>query len=182
MYPGRAGPTLCGRDAKGAVMLECPRCGYGNAPDADFCANPDCHAFLGFDSRRPTSTGGPPSSPRPAEPPIPQPGPPPGPHGRPFPPPIPPATAVHPMGGGPMGPQGQRRGVRLKLEPAELTVEPGSVATAGVTVRNAGTRVEGISLSLTGPAAAFGTIQPPSMAVFPDAEQQAVVRFMPARG
>jgi len=56
------------------------------------------------------------------------------------------------------------------------------MATATLTVRNVGTRVEGFSLILNGPAGAFGTIDPPTLAVFPDAEQQAVVRFMPARG
>src|SRR5215207_4182302 len=147
-------------------MFECPTCGYGNAHDTDFCANPDCRTFRGFGGRRPAPPGGPASA-------------------RPAPPPVHPATSVRPMAGTPTArPQirGQRRGVRLKLEPADLNVEPGSVTTASLTVRNVGTRVEGFSLALNGPAAAFGTIDPPALTVFPDATQQAVVRFMPARG
>jgi beta-lactam-binding protein with PASTA domain len=167
-------------------MVECRNCGYGNAPNADFCANPDCGAFLGF-GPRPGPTGGPaPGVPRP-QPPRPvmrQPRPFMPPSGQPVrqagPPPAQPVTSAAPT----VGPQAreQRRGVRLKLEPAELSVEPGSVVTTTVTVRNVGTRVEGFSLSLHGPAGMFGTIDPPTLAVYPDTEQQAVVRFMPARG
>jgi beta-lactam-binding protein with PASTA domain len=170
-------------------MLECPKCGYGNAPNTDFCANPDCQAFLGFDPRQPNPTGGPASAPQPM---APQPWP--VQHQHPAqpsePPPVRPVTSVQPVAvASPVEPQihgqqthGQRRGVRLKLEPAELSVEPGSVASATVTVRNVGTRVEGFVLALNGPAGTFGTIDRPTLSVFPDGEQQAVVRFMPARG
>ena len=162
-------------------MFECPKCGYGNAPDTDFCANPDCRAFLGFGGRQPRPSSGPASAP-PLE--AQRTRPMPSNAGRPAPPPVHPATSIRPTAAGipSASPQGQRRGVRLKLEPADLRVEPGSAVTASLTVRNVGTRVEGFSLVLNGPAAAFGTIDPPALTVFPDTSQQAVVRFMPARG
>jgi len=169
-------------------MVECRNCGYGNAPNADFCANPDCGAFLGFGPKpgRPAPGARGPQPTRQSRPPMPSSGQPVRPVGQPIRPAEPPtAQPVTSAFAAPAaGPQAreQRRGVRLKLEPAELSVEPGSVVTTTVTVRNVGTRVEGFSLSLHGPAGMFGAIDPPTLAVYPDTEQQAVVRFMPARG
>jgi hypothetical protein len=52
----------------------------------------------------------------------------------------------------------QKRGVRLTIEPAELTVASGSEVTTTVAVRNLGTRVEEFRLMPRGPA----TPLPPS--------------------
>jgi hypothetical protein len=52
----------------------------------------------------------------------------------------------------PAGPA-QKRGVRVTIEPAELTVAPGSEVTTTVTVRNLGTRVEEFRLMPRGRAA-----------------------------
>lgn len=84
----------------------------------------------------------------------------------------------------PMPPPGpaQRSGVRLALDPAELDVEPGGVATAGLTVRNTGTRVEEFELAVLDPGAAFAAIEPRTVSVFPDDEHTAVLRFAPDRG
>ncbi|MGH3871871.1 MAG: PASTA domain-containing protein [Pseudonocardiaceae bacterium] len=75
----------------------------------------------------------------------------------------------------------QRRGVRVTVEPAELTVDPGGEVTTTVTVRNLGTRVEQFQLMPQGPGAAYASITPPTLSVYPDDEQPAVVRFAPLR-
>lgn len=90
------------------------------------------------------------------------------------------ATPVHPE---PVrAEQGQRRGVRLTLDPAELAVDPRAVATATLTVRNTGTRVEEFELAVRGPGGSFATVEPWTLSVFPDDEATAVVRFAPERG
>jgi hypothetical protein len=76
----------------------------------------------------------------------------------------------------------QKRGVRVTIEPAELTVAPGSEVTTTVTVRNLGTRVEEFRLMPRRPAAPFASITPTTLSIYPDDEQRAVVRFAPARG
>jgi hypothetical protein len=70
----------------------------------------------------------------------------------------------------------------VTIEPAELTVDPGSEVTTTVAVRNIGTRVEEFRLIPRGPAAAFASITPSTLSVYPDDEQRAVVRFAPPRG
>ncbi len=76
----------------------------------------------------------------------------------------------------------QRRGVRVTIEPAELTVDPGGQVTTTVTVRNLGTRVEEFQLVPQGPGAAYASITPATLSIYPDLEQRAVVRFSPPRG
>ncbi len=83
---------------------------------------------------------------------------------------------------GPTAGADQKRGVRVTIEQAELTVSPGSEVTTTVTVRNLGTRVEEFRLVPRGPAAAFASITPTTLSVYPGDEQRAVARFAPARG
>lgn len=145
-------------------MGDCPKCGLANPGAVDFCPNPQCRTYLGWAAAA--------APPRPPVLPSPSAGPPTV-QLRP--------AAASPLVGPPAGPP-QRRGVRVTVEPAELTVAPGSEATTTVTVRNLGTRVEEFRLMPRGPAAAFASITPITLSVYPDDEQQAVVRFAPLRG
>ncbi|MGH3695386.1 MAG: PASTA domain-containing protein [Pseudonocardiaceae bacterium] len=70
----------------------------------------------------------------------------------------------------------------MTIEQDELTVSPGSEVTTTVTVHNLGTRVEEFRLVPGGPAAAFASITPTALSVYPGDEQRAVARFAPARG
>ncbi|MGH8572673.1 MAG: hypothetical protein ACREX8_08870, partial [Gammaproteobacteria bacterium] len=54
--------------------------------------------------------------------------------------------------------------------------------TTKVTVRNLGTRVEEFELVAQGPGAAFASVIPATLSIYPDVEQRAVVRFAPVRG
>ncbi|OLT14849.1 hypothetical protein BJF78_17630 [Pseudonocardia sp. CNS-139] len=188
-------------------MADCPTCGFRNTAGADFCQNPDCRAYLGFSTgvvRAPDpsqSGAGPAYQQPPHQPPTqyqapPQQAPQPqyhapqtsayqqppvqasGPHRPPGP------QSYGPQSFGPQstgGTPAQRRGVRLRLETAELTAEPGGVVTTTATVRNTGTRVEEFRLVVRGPAAEFGAVDPPALSVYPDDERTAVVRFSPER-
>jgi len=91
-------------------------------------------------------------------------------------------SAVHPSAGTPQTvPPSQHRGVRLTLETGALTAEPGGMVTTSATVRNTGTRVEEFRLAVRGPAGTFGAVDPPTLSVYPDDEQNAVLQFMPER-
>lgn len=162
-------------EGKGADVVNCPKCGYSNADNADFCANPDCQTYLGFATGVSNAPAGPP---RPTV--------------RPNSPgqrvtPGRPVVGVARVGGHTVNqppqppPDGQRRGVRLRLEPERLAVDPGGVGTATVSVRNTGTRVEDFGLVVTGSAAVFTTVEPARLSVYPDSEESAVLRFSPRR-
>lgn len=72
-------------------------------------------------------------------------------------------------------------GAAASLEPHALDVDPGSVATCTVTVRNTGSVVDELSFSVLGPAGEWADVQPPSISLFPGAEGTATVRFRPPR-
>jgi beta-lactam-binding protein with PASTA domain len=191
-------------------MGDCPKCGLANVGAVDFCPNPQCRTYLGWASAaappRPADQQAvvdeQPTAAAPAQPTgqqvvidtQPTAVAPPQPTGqqptaavprqRTGPPrmqqPKPPAPAP-PMTGPPAGPP-QKRGVRVTMEPTELTVDPGSQVTTTVTVLNLGTRVEEFQLIPQGPGAAFASITPDTLSIYPDLEQRAVVRFAPPRG
>ena len=155
-------------------MGDCPKCGFVNPGAVDFCPNPQCRTYLGWAS----ATGAaplPPSSSRPAAetqviaaaPLEPAGG--------------PPTTVLEPVGEPTAGPP-QKRGVRLTIEQPELTVNPGSDIATAVIVHNLRTRVEEFRLVPRGPAAAYASINPTTLSVYPGDEQRAAVRFAPARG
>ncbi|MGH3875225.1 MAG: PASTA domain-containing protein [Pseudonocardiaceae bacterium] len=146
-------------------MRDCPKCGLADPGAVDFCPNPQCRAYLGWASAAAPGT-------TPAVTPGTTPTVPPG---------TTPTVQMRPAPGPPPGPP-QKRGVRVTIEPAELTVDPGSEVAATVTVRNLGTRVEEFRLMPRGPAAVFASITPTTLSVYPDDQQPAVVRFAPARG
>ena len=72
-------------------------------------------------------------------------------------------------------------GAAASLEPHALSVDPGGVATCAVTVRNTGSVVDELSLSVLGPTSEWAQVDPPSLSLFPGAEGTATVRFRPPR-
>ena len=67
------------------------------------------------------------------------------------------------------------------LEPANLSVEPGSQAFLTVKVRNNGTIVDRFELSVVGPLAGWAHVEPASLSLFPGQEGQAQIAFAPPR-
>ena len=125
-------------------MGDCPKCGLANPGAVDFCPNPQCRTYLGW-----ASAAAPP--PQPASPPATQ---------QPTPPVAGPPAAGPPIAGPPIAGPEQKRGVRVAIEPTDLTVDPGGEVTTKVTVRNLGTRVEEFQLVPQGTAAAFASVMP----------------------
>lgn len=69
----------------------------------------------------------------------------------------------------------------IKLPGEVVQVAPGATATVSVTVRNTGTVVDQFTVEVLGEAAAWATVQPPTLSLFPGAEGQAAVTFAPPR-
>src|SRR5205085_1351849 len=75
-------------------------------------------------------------------------------------------------------PSGNRRpssvahvmGATASLSPASVTVEPGRSATCTLRVRNTGTVVDQLTLDVLGDAAAWATVSPPTLSLFPGAD------------
>ncbi|WP_433725837.1 PASTA domain-containing protein [Nocardia sp. CA-129566] len=147
-------------------MRECSNCGQPNSENAEFCVNPQCRTYLGWA----TSAFSDPAAHQPpnrtrvgAQTAGVLPGPPAQPSG--------PATPSSP----------QRFGVRVTMEPTELSVDPGAAVVSTVTVHNTGTRVEEFELGVAGPLRPFAHLEPAVLSVFPDAKVTAVLRFAPPR-
>ncbi|MGD0863352.1 MAG: hypothetical protein ABSA21_11430 [Candidatus Limnocylindrales bacterium] len=69
----------------------------------------------------------------------------------------------------------------VKLPSEVVQVVPGATATVPVTIRNTGTVVDQFTIEILGEAAAWATVQPPTLSLFPGAEGQTVVTFAPPR-
>lgn len=67
------------------------------------------------------------------------------------------------------------------LEAASVPVEPGGTATTTVRLRNDGDTVEEYQLSVVGAPAAWATVEPRSVRLFPGTRGQAQVTFQPPR-
>ncbi len=67
------------------------------------------------------------------------------------------------------------------LEPANLTVDPGSQAALTVKVRNNGSIVDRFEISVVGPLAAWAHVEPASLSLFPGQEGEARIAFAPPR-
>ena len=67
------------------------------------------------------------------------------------------------------------------LDPTTVEVVPGTEAVCAVRLRNTGTVVDQFSLSVLGDAAAWTTVEPPALTLFPSAEGTAIVHFRPPR-
>src|SRR3954468_18697984 len=72
-------------------------------------------------------------------------------------------------------------GVALFLEPANVSVEPGQQASIRIRVRNTGRVVDRVKLTVLGSRAAWATITPPSVNLYPGTEGTATLVFAPAR-
>ncbi|MFC7547732.1 hypothetical protein [Plantactinospora sp. GCM10030261] len=169
------------------MSMTCRACGRVNANGAQFCANPDCGAYLPWDgdpSGRPGSGG--PYTGR-----VPMPG---GAHGGSGPPspggPIPPAGGYGGQpppggaggyGGPPPGGGDQRGAVRATLADPVVEVTPGSTGSTTLSVYNAGTQVDGFLIRLSGPAAAWSTVEPSELSVYPEQTGTVTLRFAPPR-
>lgn len=73
-----------------------------------------------------------------------------------------------------------RVGVTLSLSPNEVNVEPGGEAVFEVLVRNTGTIVDQFTIQVTGDAARWAFVDPPSVNLYPDSDAAVVtLRFSP---
>jgi hypothetical protein len=71
----------------------------------------------------------------------------------------------------------------LRLEPTRLGVDPGGTVTAELTVYNPGHRVEGYDLDVVAQRPMpWATVTPPTLSVYPQQEESAVVTFSPPSG
>ena len=71
--------------------------------------------------------------------------------------------------------------VIVKLPGDVVQVVPGAVATVSVTIRNTGTIVDQFTVEVLGDAAAWSTVEPTTISLFPAAEGQVLVNFAPPR-
>jgi len=71
--------------------------------------------------------------------------------------------------------------VMIKLPGEVVQVVPGVETTVAATVRNTGTIVDQFTFEILGDPAAWTTVDPPTLSLFPGAEGKATVRFAPPR-
>jgi hypothetical protein len=69
----------------------------------------------------------------------------------------------------------------LVLEPTSIGVAPGGEAVCSVRIRNVGHVVDQFTLTVLGEAAAWATVIPPALSLFPGAEGTAEIHFRPPR-
>lgn len=72
-------------------------------------------------------------------------------------------------------------GALAVLETRLLPVEPGNQVSAQVRVRNTGSVVDQFTFQILGDAQGWATVQPPTLSLFPGAEEAATVTFSPPR-
>lgn len=72
-------------------------------------------------------------------------------------------------------------GAAASLNPTTPSVEPGSVATVEVRIRNNGTVVDQFTLDVVGDPSAWTSIAPPTLSLLPGSEGTATVSFHPPR-
>jgi hypothetical protein len=73
-------------------------------------------------------------------------------------------------------------GASVTLLVPSVAVQPGGEATIELRLRNTGTVVDEFGLSVLGDAAGWATVQPPTISLFPGAEENARIIFRPPRG
>jgi hypothetical protein len=67
------------------------------------------------------------------------------------------------------------------LKSSQLDVQPGQVTTTELTIINNGTIVEQFTILLLGDVAAWGSVEPPVVSLFPQGQQTVKIRFSPPR-
>jgi hypothetical protein len=72
-------------------------------------------------------------------------------------------------------------GASASLERAEVSVDPGTEGTVQLRVRNNGNVVDQMTFEVVGTAAPWIDVEPPSVSLFPGAEETVIVRFSPPR-
>jgi hypothetical protein len=72
-------------------------------------------------------------------------------------------------------------GATASLDADTVAVEPGAQVSCELKVRNTGTVVDQFTFSVRGEAAAWASVEPPTLSLFPDAEGTARVTFQPTR-
>jgi hypothetical protein len=72
-------------------------------------------------------------------------------------------------------------GASVTLTAPSISVVPGGEATLEVRLRNTGTVVDEFSLSILGDAAGWASVEPPTISLFPGAEETARITFRPPR-
>ena len=146
--------------ADGSIV--CLACGTKNRPGSVFCGNQECGAFLEFTGAgaagpvvdTPEGDPGPPTAPDQLKP-------------------------ERPEGRTPREPA--HAGVAASLSVESLSVEPGGDTTCEVTVRNTGSIVDGLRVTVEGEAASWASVEPATLRLMPGSEGVATVRFRPPR-
>ena len=72
-------------------------------------------------------------------------------------------------------------GAVASLEQATLSVDPGSEASVGISVRNNGGVVDQYTVEILGDIGAWATADPPTLSLFPGAEGSSRITFRPPR-
>jgi hypothetical protein len=72
-------------------------------------------------------------------------------------------------------------GATATLRDASLSVDPGGQAATEIRVRNDGAVVDQFTLDVVGDASGWASVEPPTLSLFPGAEQAARVVFSPPR-
>lgn len=72
-------------------------------------------------------------------------------------------------------------GAAAHLEATTLSLTPGGEASVEIRVRNSGTVVDQFRLEVLGDAASWSSAEPPSLSLFPGAEERARIIFRPPR-
>ncbi|WP_148572918.1 PASTA domain-containing protein [Nocardioides caldifontis] len=131
----------------------CPKCGYPVAEGDEFCPNPACGAYLGWQEEQPRGMAVP----------APQ---------------APVATPVQPR---PQSPSAGTAHVAA-LSTQRLDVAPGESAELTVTVTNTGTIVDELAVTVAGPLAAYTRVEPAAVQVYPRDHATARVTVAPPHG
>lgn len=72
-------------------------------------------------------------------------------------------------------------GATASLDADTVAVEPGAQVSCELRLRNTGTVVDQFTFTVRGEAAAWASVEPPTLSLFPDAEGTARVTFQPSR-
>jgi hypothetical protein len=72
-------------------------------------------------------------------------------------------------------------GATVTLTVPVVRVEPGQEVSVGLRLRNTGSVVDEFTFDVLGPSAAWATVEPPTISLFPGAEGEAKVTFRPPR-
>ena len=85
------------------------------------------------------------------------------------------------MSAGPPARYTRSVGASVTLSAPSVAVQPGAEATIDLRLRNTGTVVDEFALSVLGDAADWATVEPPTVSLFPGAEETARIVFRPPR-